>query len=141
MTDPGAAPGQGLPPVTQTVVGSMALVIAGGIYLAAYLPLQAPLLAPVILLAGGGLLLLAAVAMLLRIREFAWDRFWQVGGWALLAYVVISGMIEYVLLMDQTSGALLALFTITLVIFAVDIPIVLAFSVASHQEVQHSPSR
>ncbi|MGA9919815.1 MAG: hypothetical protein WBR23_00930, partial [Candidatus Dormiibacterota bacterium] len=54
---------------------------------------------------------------------------------ALVAYVVIAGMLEFVLLVDQTRGALLLLMTITLTIFAVDIPIVLGFSVARHQEV------
>lgn len=128
-----------LPPVTQTAVASMACVIAAGIYLAAYLPHQAPVALPSVLIAAGGLLLLSAAAMLVRLRHFAWDRFFQVSGWALVAYVVIAGMIEFVLLVDQTRGALLTLMTITLAIFALDIPIVLGFSVARYQESSPSP--
>jgi len=129
-----AQPPQALPPIVQTAVGSMALVIAGGIYLAAYLPHQAPLPIPVVLISLGGVSLLAAAAMLTRLRDFAWTRFRLVSGWALVAYAVIAGMIEYVLLVDQTRGALLVLMTITLAIFALDIPIILGFSVARHQQ-------
>lgn len=128
-----------LPPVAQTAVASMACVIAGGIYLAAYIPHQAPLVLPSVLISVGGVLLLLAGSMLLRLRAFAWDRFFQVSGWALVAYVVIAGMIEFVLLVDQTRGALLTLMTIVLVIFALDIPIVLGFSVARYQELPSSP--
>ncbi|MGC2191397.1 MAG: hypothetical protein WA751_03575 [Candidatus Dormiibacterota bacterium] len=134
MSEQGSAPVRQLPPVVETAVGSIALVIAGGIFLAAYLPRQAPLPIPVALISLAAVLLLAAVVMLTRIGEFAWDRFFQVSGWALAAYVVIAGMLEYVLLVDQTRGALLLLMTITLTIFALDIPIILGFSVARHQE-------
>jgi hypothetical protein len=112
----------------------MACVIAGGIYLAAYIPHQAPVLLPSVLISVGGVLLLLAGSMLLRLGAFAWDRFFQVSGWAFVAYVVIAGMLEFVLLVDQTRGALLMLMTIALAIFALDIPIVLGFSVARYQE-------
>ncbi|MGC1183865.1 MAG: hypothetical protein WBA31_01775 [Candidatus Dormiibacterota bacterium] len=128
-----------LPPVTQTAVASMACVIAGGIYLAAYIPHQPPVVLPSVLISVGAVLLLLAGSMLLRLRNFAWDRFFQVSGWALVAYLVIAGMIEFVLLVDQTRGALLTLMTIALTIFALDIPIVLGFSVARYQDVSSSP--
>ncbi|HUY09825.1 MAG TPA: hypothetical protein VMW80_10345 [Candidatus Dormibacteraeota bacterium] len=140
VSEHGPAPTRQLPPIVETAVTSMALVIAGGIYLAAYLPRQAPLPVPIVLISLAGVVLLAAVVMLTRLRDFAWDRFRQVSGWALVAYVVIAGMLEYVLLVDQTRGALLLLLTITLTIFALDIPIVLGFSVARHQEVGTRPS-
>ncbi|MGH7640355.1 MAG: hypothetical protein ACREOL_05540 [Candidatus Dormibacteria bacterium] len=123
-----------LPPVTQVTVASMALVIAGGIILAAYMPKPAPLLGPLVLILAGAALLLLALGLLSRVRLFAWDRFFQVGGWALAAYVVIAGLIEYVLLIDRSQGQFLLLMTVTLAVFALDIPILLAFSVASHQE-------
>jgi hypothetical protein len=135
VTPDSTAPARQLPPVVETAVASMALVIAGGIFLAAYLPRQAPLPIPIALISLAAVFLLAAVVMLTRLSDFAWDRFFQVSGWALAAYVVIAGMLEYVLLVDQTRGALLLLMTITLSIFALDIPIVLGFSVARHQEV------
>lgn len=140
MNEPGAAPARKLPPVVESAVASMALVIAGGIFLAAYLPRQAPLPIPIGLISLAAVLLAATVVMLTRLGEFAWNRFRQVSGWALAAYLVIAGMLEYVLLVDRTSGALLLLMTVTLTIFALDIPILLGFSVARHQEVGSSPT-
>ena len=132
--------GHQLPPVTAVVVTSMAMVIAGGIYLAAYLPKQAPLPLPIALVTVGVVLFSVAAVMLTRLGEFAWDRFLQVGGWALLAYVVIVGMLELVLVIDQTRGALLALLTVILLIFALDIPVLLGFSVARFQETTSPPT-
>jgi hypothetical protein len=133
-----SAPERQLPPITAVVVVSMAMVIAAGIYLAAYLPKQAPLALPIVLVTVGVLLFLLAAMMLTRLREFAWSRFVQVGGWALLAYLVIVGLLEFVLLIDQTRGALLALLTVILLIFALDTPILLGFSVARYQETRGS---
>lgn len=120
------------PPVSQVLVGSMALVIVGGIYLAAHLPRRAPLGPAYVLLAAAAVLLVVGVVLVARLREFAWGRFFQVLRWALLAYVVIAGMLEYVFVLDGTRGALLAVLTSMLVMFAVDVPVVLAFSVARY---------
>lgn len=123
-----------LPPVTPLVVASMILVIIGGIYLASYLPHTAPLATPIALLIASAIILLWSVVSLARVREFAWDRFFQVGGWALLAYAVIAGMLEYVFVVDGTPGSLLILLTLMLLIYAVDVPLILAFSVARYQQ-------
>lgn len=120
------------PPVNQVLVGSMALVIVGGIYLAAHLPTQAPLGPAYGMLAGAAALLVLGVVLVARLREFSWPRFFQVLRWALLAYVVIAGMLEYVFVLDGTRGTLLAILTTMLVMFAVDVPVVLAFSVARY---------
>jgi hypothetical protein len=135
-----AVPGGQHPPITAVLVVSMAMVIAGGIYLAAYLPKQAPLPLPIALVTVGVVLFGLAAVMLSRLGEFAWHRFFQVGGWALLAYLVIVGMLEFVLVVDQTRGALLALLTVILLIFALDIPLLLGFSVARFQETTCSPT-
>jgi hypothetical protein len=125
-----------LPPVTALATTTMVLVISGGIYVAAYLPRHAPLALPVGLLAAAAGVLAANVVLLSRVRPFAWHAFFQVGGWTLLAYAIIAGMLEFVFLLDHTSGSLLALLTLTLVIFAVDVPLLLAFSVARYQPAQ-----
>lgn len=122
-----------LPPVATVAVASMALVLTGGIYLASYLPGR-PALGPAVgLLAAAGVLLLANAVMLGRVREFAWGRFFQVGRWVLLGYGVIAGMLEYVFVLDGTRGTPLVLMTLMLAVFAVDIPVLLAFSVARYQ--------
>lgn len=72
---------------------------------------------------------------LARTRPFPWRPFRQVVGWALLAYLVIGGMLEYVFVLDGTRGAMLALMSAMLAVFAVDVPMLLAFSVARYQPV------
>jgi hypothetical protein len=43
-------------------------------------------------------------------------------------------MLEFVFVLDHTRGAVLVVLSLMLVVFAVDIPVVLAFSVARYQE-------
>ena len=121
-----------LPPISAVSVLALVLVIVGGIYLAAHLPASAPLGPSFGLLGAAGALLLADAVMLSRIRPFDWHRFFHVGGWALLAYCVIGGMLEVVFVLDGTHGAMLVVLTLSLLAFAVDVPMNLAFTVASH---------
>ncbi|HVA20992.1 MAG TPA: hypothetical protein VNN74_02710 [Candidatus Micrarchaeia archaeon] len=116
------------------LVASMALVVAGGIYVSAQLPKPPELVPAAVLLAGAVLLLAAAVAGLARQAVFAWERFRQVGGWALCAYVVVAGMLEYVFVADGARGPLLTVISLMLLVFAVDVPCLLGFSVARYQE-------
>lgn len=124
-----------LPPITQLAIASMILIVIGGIYLASHLPHAAPLGLPIALVAVSILLMLANVVALSRLREFAWDSFFLVGRWTLLAYVVIAGMLEYIFVIDGTRGGALVTLTLMLVVYAVDIPLLLAFSVARYQPV------
>jgi hypothetical protein len=77
-----------LPPVTQIGMLSLALIVAGGIYLASHIPGDVPLAPAIILLASSSLLLVGNLVALSRVEAFAWGRFVQVGLWALLAYGV-----------------------------------------------------
>jgi peptidoglycan/LPS O-acetylase OafA/YrhL len=122
-----------LPPVAELAVVVLGLVVIGGIYLAAHLPRHAPRALPIGLLVAACALLFGNAVALSRVRDFAGDRFFQVGGWALLAYVVIAGMLEYVFVLDQTRGAQLVVLTLMLIVFAVDVPMLFAFSVARYQ--------
>ena len=122
------------PPIAEMAVASMVLVLVGGVYLAAHLPKHPPLAVPTALLLAGAVLTLADVAMLSRIRPFAWKSFFLVLRWALLAYLVIGGLLEFVFVFDHTAGATLVVLTATLVVFAVDVPTILAFTVARYQD-------
>jgi membrane-bound acyltransferase YfiQ involved in biofilm formation len=122
-----------LPPVTEIAVASLALIVAGGIYLAAHLPDNAPLAPAIALLAGAAALTMVNVLALARVRELAWEPFLLVARWTVLAYIVIAGMLEYVFVIDGTRGSQLLVLSLMLVVFAVDIPIILAFSVARYQ--------
>lgn len=124
---------QRLPPVPQLAVATLVLVISGGIYVVAYLPERPPLVPSIGLSAAAAFLLLLNVAMLSRIREFDWDAFFLVARWTLLAYIVIGGMLECVFILDRTPRDLLLLLSAALLVYAVDIPLLLAFSVAQHQ--------
>ena len=129
-----------LPPVTALAVAALTLVIAGGVDLAAYLPRPVPLGVPVAALVAAAVALLAAAAVLARVRDFAWRTFFVVGAWTLAAYLVIAGMLEFVFVLDHTPGRLLTVLTLMLAIFAVDIPLLLAFSVARYQPAGPRPA-
>jgi hypothetical protein len=122
------------PPIAETAVVSICLMLIGGIYLAAQLPGHPGLAVPVALVIAGGLLTLVNMVMLSRIRPFAWPTFFLVMKWALLAYAVIAGMLEFVFIRDHTPGSTMAVLTATLVVFAIDVPTILAFTVARYAD-------
>jgi len=121
-----------LPPVTQLGMLSLSLIVAAVIYMSAHLPEHVPLGPAVALLAVSALLLAGTVIALAKTEGFAWDRFIEVGRWALLAYAFIAGMIEYVFLRNNTSGATLVVLTLCLLVFALTVPVLIAFTVARY---------
>ena len=123
-----------LPPVTQIGMTSLALIVTGGIYLSAHLPNHVPLGPAVALLAASVLLLVGNIVALARVRGFPWARFFDVAKWTLLAYVVIAGMIEYSFLRDHIKGGVLVVLTLSLVVFAVHVPVLVGFTVARFYE-------
>jgi hypothetical protein len=125
---------QRLPPFTQVAMLSLALIVAGGIYLSAHLPEHVPLAPAVVLLALSVLLLVGNLISLTRVRNFHWVRFFQVAKWSLLAYAVIAGMILFAFLEDHLSGGPLIVLTISLVVFAVHVPALVGFTVARYDE-------
>jgi hypothetical protein len=63
---------------------------------------------------------------------FAWGRFLQVGRWALLAYLITAGMIEYVFVRNHLKGGPLVILTLSLVIYALQVPTLIGFTVARY---------
>jgi hypothetical protein len=57
-----------------------------------------------------------------------------VAAWALLAYVVIGGMIQYAFLYDHVHGTQLVILTLMLVLFILNVPVLIAFTVARYQQ-------
>jgi hypothetical protein len=123
-----------LPPVTQVGMASLALIVAGGIYLSAHLPQHVPLGPAVALLVASALLMVGNLVSLARVQGFPWTRFFQVGRWSLLAYAVTAGMIEWVFVKNHLSGGPLVVLTLSLVIFAVHVPMLVSFTVARYYE-------
>ena len=122
-----------LPPVTQLGVLSMALIVAGGISIAARLPGHVPLGLPVALLAASALVLAANLIGLSRVADFNREAFFGVARWALLAYCVIAAILEYVFVEDGTRGGVLVVLTLSLLVYAVHVPLLIGFTVARYQ--------
>ena len=122
-----------LPPVTEIGAASMVAVAVGVIYNAAYLPKHAQTGVAIAILVVAAALQLVNAFLLSRIRDFAWARFRQVAGWSLLAYAVIAGMIEFAFVYDHTRGTQLAILTAMLALFMLNVPVLIAFTVARYQ--------
>ena len=120
------------PPFTQIGMASLALIVAGGIYLSSHLPQHVPLGPAIALLVAAAILLGFNCASLLRVPDFAWPRFIQVAKWSLLAYSVISGLILYAFLQDHVSGGALVILTLSLVVFTLEVPAMIGFTVARY---------
>jgi hypothetical protein len=121
-----------LPPVTQVGMASLALIVAGGIYLSAHLPEHVPLGPAVALLVASTLLLIGNLASLTRVEGFAWGKFLEIGKWALLAYTITAGLIEYAFVRNHLSGGPLIVLTLSLVVYALHVPMLIAFTVARY---------
>ena len=120
------------PPVAELTTVSLALVVVGGILMASYAPRRPPLGVPAALAVAGAVLLLTSAWLLARVQPFAWERFSLVFRWALLAYVISAGIIGFAFVRDHIRGAPLALVLVLLVIYALDVPLVIAFTVARY---------
>jgi hypothetical protein len=123
-----------LPPVTQVGMLSLGLIVAGGIYLSAHLPEHVPLGPAIALLSASALLLVGNLVALSRVDGFAWGRFVDVGKWALLAYAITAGLIEYAFVRNDLSGGPLIVLTLSLVVYAVHVPMLIGFTVARYAE-------
>jgi uncharacterized membrane protein YoaK (UPF0700 family) len=126
--------GQKFPKAVETVTVSLAAVVVGGVWLGSHAPRRPPLALPTILLVVAVLLLLAGVVMITRVAGFSWDTFVRVGRWALVAYIVAAGMIEFAFVRNHTRGAPLAVVTGMLVVFALDVPFLIATTVARYDD-------
>ena len=122
------------PPVTGIAMTSLALIVAGGIYLSAHLPQHVPIGPAVVLLVLSAALMAYNIYSLTRVKDFPWERFFAVAKWSFLAYLVIAGLIEYAFLHNHLSGAPLVVLTLSLLIFAVHVPTLLGFTVARYYD-------
>jgi hypothetical protein len=109
---------------------SLGLVVIGGILMASFVPRRPPMVIPITLLAVATAVLAVAFFLLSRIEHFAWGVFRIVYTWALLAYVITSGMIAFAFIKNHTPGGPLTVTLLMLVIFALSVPMTIAFTVA-----------
>jgi hypothetical protein len=129
-----------LPPVGELAIVSLALVIIGGILMASYVPRRPPLGVPVALAVISAVLTLTGAVVLSRLQQFAWERFFVVFRWALLAYAISAAMIGFAFIRDHTRGAPLAVVVVMLLIYALDVSLIIAFTVARYSSAPYSAS-
>jgi hypothetical protein len=122
------------PPVTEVGMLSLALIVAGGIYLSAHLPEHVPLGPAIALLIASATLMVVNLLSLTRVAGFAWQRFADIAKWALLAYAVTAGLIEYSFLQNHLRGGALVVLTLSLVVYAVHVPMLIGFTVARYAD-------
>ena len=122
------------PPVIETGAVALALAISGVIYLTSTLP-DVPPTAPAIgLLAAAALVVVFNVIVLTRAAGFPWHQFFLVFRWTLLGYGLTAGLLMFVFIHNDLPTRQLALLAATLAIGAIDIPMILSFSVARFAE-------
>lgn len=124
-----------LPPVIPVAMVALALAVTGGVVLAAGAMTNPSLVVPAVLVVAAVVVELAAAVMVASIRPFAWERFRQVMGWALLAYVIQSAVIVFAFVVNDVPAATMALFCVGLVVFATDVPLMIGFTVARYERV------
>lgn len=122
------------PPIAWLSVGALASIIVGGIVMASYAPRVAPLAISWTLMALGVALVISAYVALSRVKVFSWTTFRNVLKWALLAYVIEAGVIEFAFVHMHTRGKPLIIVSVMLVIFATSVPTTIAFTVARYAQ-------
>jgi hypothetical protein len=121
------------PPVAELATLSLALVIVGGIVMVATMFPTPAMAFPIVLLALSIALLVVNVVFLVRLKDFNWAAFSVVGRWALLAYAISGGMIEFTFLHNHVGGGPLVVLTLMIVMFVIDVPLIISFTVARYQ--------
>lgn len=128
-----------LPPVTEVGMLSLALIVAGGIYLSAHLPKHVPLAPAIVLLAVSAMLLAGNLFALSRVEGFAWGRFVDVAKWSLLAYAITAGLIEFSFVHNHLRGGALIVLSLSLIVYAVHVPMLIGFTVARYADQAIAP--
>jgi hypothetical protein len=122
------------PPIAWLSTAALGFVVVGGIIVASHAPGVSPLGLPLAFLCVGAVLLVSALGLLTQLEDFAWPTFMKVFKWELLAYVIVSGMIELAFVHDHMRGSSLVVVTLMLVVFAVSVPTTAAFTVARYAQ-------
>jgi len=132
-TDQTNAMDAAFPRAIEVATLSLACVVVGGVWLGSHATQKASMTFPTVLMIVAAVLLLAAVLMITRVKDFSWNAFSRVGRWALLAYLVSAGMIEFAFVSNDAPGNVVRVVTGMLVVFALNVPFLIATTVARYQ--------
>ena len=58
----------------------------------------------------------------------------RVAKWSALSYIVIAGLLLYLFLRNDVSGGTLVILVLSLLVFAIHVPILMGFTVARYAE-------
>ena len=122
-----------LPEPNLISVASVVLVFFTIGTIVSYLPHKAPLGATVTLVGLALAAFLLAVLRLVTGRTYAWQSFFLVARPAFFAVSAAAGFIEFAFLYDHMRGSSLAIGTTGLALVALNLPLVLGYSVARHE--------
>jgi hypothetical protein len=122
------------PPIAVMSTAALLAIVTGGILMASYAPRKAPLAVATVLAVIGVALLASAHVALRRVKVFSWTTFRNVIKWALLAYVIEAGMIEFAFVRGGTRGSSLLIVTVMLLVFGTAVPTTIAFTVARYAQ-------
>ncbi|CAB4364900.1 MAG: hypothetical protein F2681_14635 [Actinobacteria bacterium] len=135
--DPVGAPSaldRPFPRAIEVATLSLACVVVGGVWLGAHTVMTTSMTFPAVLLAVAASLLAVAVVMVSRVKGFSWNTFRRVGRWALLAYCVSAGMIEFAFVHNKAPHNVIQVVSGMLVVFALDVPFLIATTVARYHQ-------
>lgn len=124
------------PKAVELVSLSLACSMVGGIWLGSHASPKAEhsLTLPTALLIAGAVLLVGGLLMVARVKGFAWNTWVRVAKWALLAYIIESGMILYAFVHNDVRGSTLAVVVGLIALFAIDVPFLIATTVARYDD-------
>ena len=128
------------PPTVALTMVSLAAIVISGVWLGGHAPRPTPLGLPVALLAVAVILWVVGIVLLTRVPDFSWVTFANVARWALLAYVLAAGMIAFVFVKNEVRGSTLAVVLGSLVMFALDVPTLIATTAARYANAPPGPT-
>jgi hypothetical protein len=122
-----------LPPCDLLSVISLSFVIIGGIYMTSYMPEKPPLLGAITLLVVSAAIFLVNSILLVSRLNLIGHVFFKVAKWIVIVETIISAMLAYVFIYDGVRSTTLVILLMFLVLFALNIPIIVSYTVAKTQ--------
>ncbi len=129
MNEDTQIPGYRLPPVDLLAMLSLGLIVIGGIFMASNVPKTPSLVLPWTLFAVSAAIFLWNMFSLRVLDASERARFIQYGKWGLLAYIIEGGFLMYVFITDGVRGGSLAVLLGMLLLFMLNVPLLIAFTV------------
>ncbi len=121
------------PPCETFATLSLSFVVIGGITMAAYSPDTAPFTLSGTLLGIALLVFVINAFLIAKVFHEIKSVFIKVAKWMILVEVIVSGLLFYVFYLDGTRSTSLVILTAFLALFALNIPIIVGYTVAKSQ--------